>query len=53
MVRPRPQDGNVVWGPHVKLDQQAIERAQKRVTRLIPNIKDLLMGDWSTSNYLH
>ena len=32
---------NIVWGPHFKLDQQGVERVQKRATRLIPNIKDL------------
>ena len=41
MVRPHLEYGNVVWGPHFKLDQQAIERVQKRATKLIWNIKDL------------
>ena len=41
MVRPHLEYGNVVWGPHFKLDQQAIERVQKRATKLIRNIKDL------------
>ena len=33
--------GDVVWGPHFKFDQQAIERVQKRATKLFHNIKDL------------
>ena len=41
MVRPHLEYGNIVWGPHFKLDQQAIERVQKRETKLIHNIKDL------------
>ena len=41
MVRPHLEYGNVVCGPHFKLDQQAIERVQKRATKLIHNIKDL------------
>ena len=41
MVQPHLEYGNVVWGPHFKLDQQAIERVQKRATKLIRNIKDL------------
>ena len=41
MVQPHLEYGNVVWGPHFKLDQQAIERVQKRATKLIHNIKDL------------
>ena len=30
-----------MWGPHFKLDQQAIGRVQKWATKLIHNIKDL------------
>ena len=41
MVRPHLEYGNVVWSPHFKLDQQAIERVQKRATKLIRNIMDL------------
>ena len=41
MVQPHLEYGNVVWGPHFKLDQQVIERVQKRATKLIRNIKDL------------
>ena len=41
MVRPHLEYGNVVRGPHFKLDQQAIERVEKRATKLIRNIKDL------------
>ena len=41
MVQPHLEYGNIVWGPHFKLNQQAIERVQKRATKLIHNIKDL------------
>ena len=41
MVRPHLEYGNVVWRPHLKLHQQAIETIQKRATKLIRNIKDL------------
>ena len=48
-VRPHLEYGNVVRGPHFKLDQQAIERVQKRVTKLIHNIKDLPYSEsWIT-----
>ena len=41
MVQPHLEYGNVVWGPHFKLDQQAIERVQKWATKLTYNLKDL------------
>ena len=41
MVRPHLEYGNVIWGPHFKVDQQDIEKVQKRATKLISNLKDL------------
>ena len=40
MVRPHLEYGNVIWGPHFKEDMKAVERVQKRATRMIPRIKD-------------
>ena len=40
MVRPHLEYGNIIWGPHFKQDMKAIERAQKRATRMIPTLKD-------------
>ena len=31
----------MVWGPKYKLDQQKVERVQRRATKLIENIKNL------------
>ncbi len=31
--------GNLIWGPHYKLDQQAVERVQRRATKLEPELK--------------
>ena len=41
MVRPHLEYGNIVWGPHIKEETKAIERVQKRATRMIPGLKDL------------
>ena len=40
MVRPHLEYGNIKWGPHLKQDMMAIERVQKRATRMIPTLKD-------------
>ena len=40
MVRPHLEYGNTIWGPHFKQDMKAIERVQKRATRMIPTLKD-------------
>ena len=42
MVRPHLEYGNVIWGPHFKEDIKAVERVQKRATRMIASIKDLM-----------
>ena len=41
MVRPHLEYCNVVWGPHYKLDQQAIEKVQRRATKLVQDIRHL------------
>ena len=41
MVRPHLEYGNVIWGPHFKLDQQAVERVQRRATKLVTSISHL------------
>ena len=41
LVRPHLEYGNIIWGPHYKEDQKAIEKVQKRATKLIPSIQDL------------
>ena len=41
LVRPHLEYANVVWGPKYKLDQQKVERVQRRATKLIENIKNL------------
>ena len=41
LVRPHLEYGNAIWGPHFTLDQKAVERVQRRATRLIPSIRDL------------
>ena len=41
LVRPHLEYGNVIWGPRYVMDQQAVERVQRRATRLIPGLQGL------------
>ena len=41
IVRPHLEYGDIIQGPHYKKDQKAIEKVQKRATKLIPSIQDL------------
>ena len=39
LIRPVIEYGNIIWGPHYVIDQQAIEKIQRRATKLIPELK--------------
>ena len=41
LVRLHLEYGDIIWGPHYKEDQKAIEKVQERATKLIPSIQDL------------
>ena len=41
MVRPHLEYGNIVWFPQLKRQSVAIEKVQRRATKLIPVLKDL------------
>ena len=41
LVRPLLEYGNAVWGPHNKADQLAVERVQRRATKLVTLIRHL------------
>ena len=41
MVLPHLEYGNIIWGPHFVGDIKAVEREQKRATRMIPSLRDL------------
>lgn len=41
MVRPHLEYGNVIWGPHFIGDMKAVERVQKRATKMIPKLCNL------------
>ena len=35
IMHPIVEYGHVIWGPHFALDQQSLEKIQRRVTKLI------------------
>ena len=41
LVRPHLEYGNIVWFPQLKRQSVAIEKVQRRATKLIPVLKDL------------
>ena len=41
LVRPHLEYANVIWHPYLKRQSAAIEKVQKRATRLIPECKNL------------
>ena len=45
-IRPVLEYGNIVWGPQLCiLDQQNIEKVQRRATKLIHNLQDYTYDD--------
>ena len=49
LVRPILEYGNPVWGPLFVTDQQAIEKVQRRATKMIPAIRHLSYRDCLSS----
>ena len=41
MARPHLEYANIIWGPHFIGDIRAVERVQKRATKLIPILRNL------------
>ena len=41
LVRSHLEYGNLIWGPHYKEDSIAVEKLQRRASKLVPAIKDL------------
>ena len=45
IVCPIVEYGNVIWGPHFALDQQSLEKIQRRATKLIPTLQHVPYTD--------
>ena len=45
LVRPHLEYANVIWGPYYKEDIKAIERVQRRATKLVSQYKDMPYED--------
>ena len=41
LVRPIIDYGNVIWFPYTKKNKKLIENVQRRVTRMVPELKEL------------
>ena len=44
-VRPVIEYGNIIWGPQYILDQQEVEKVQRRATKLISDLQDHTYDD--------
>ena len=46
-VRPHLEYGNVIWGPFYKEDIKAVEKIQRRATKLVSQIRNLPYAEQS------
>ena len=40
LIRPHLEYGNLIWHPYLKRQSAAIEKVQRRATKILPNLKD-------------
>ena len=41
MIRPHLEYCSCIWSPHLKYNIDAIERVQRRATKIVPSLKNL------------
>ena len=41
LVRPHLEYGNIIWHPHYQMDKLAVEKVQRRATKLVPHLKHM------------
>ena len=52
LVMPHLEYGNIIWGPHYKEDQKAIEKVQKRATKLMIQTYKIITEKFNLNKYL-
>ena len=46
LVRPHLEYGNVIWHPRFEMDKIAVEKVERRATKLVPELKHLPYEEW-------
>ena len=45
LVRPHIEYANAIWSPHLKRQSSAVERVQRRATKLVPGLRSMSYED--------
>ena len=53
IVRPCLEYGNIIWGPNYKVDEDSIEKVQRKATKLVPSINHLPYEERLSVSWVH